>query len=287
MITLDKIYVHAMGVYAKPNTHGINRDQVFDNDWVEGFTVIPEGVYGSSTASLMDPRGFTIECSANVLAEIMLLGVVDKGQISIPCRYHPAGDSTNRAVLIPKGGKVDQSIMEEIERKRQSLIPSDLKPGHQYLCHNGEMITWLGRCHARSWKDLSDPFTYRDRRSDFYMTVTQYGGEIRQYSKALGISREVQSGVVDWDYIHRYFRNAIYSQEKFTNLKLRWEKNANGAGALDGDVLYLRWGKSGINIHTWEQIEGIDNRTFRSLERVAVRLVTTDVFGRVFDNEIR
>lgn len=179
------LYLHSGGHYSylreRPHRGKYTRIQ---NTHLTGFTISPPGDHYISTGTINDPRGFSLECDARTLVELMTLGMVDRGVITTPCRYviHQG-----KAHLAPQGGLMDREAEDAINRLKTSLPVEELKVGSQYITHSGRAIAWLGACHHLTWTAFPElkPVV---KKSLFYLDDT---GMARRYGKNLHLSGEI------------------------------------------------------------------------------------------------
>jgi hypothetical protein len=123
-----------------------------DNQSMIGFRFTPivrRSQYGGSDKWMIeDPRGFFVEIDSDNVAELMITGSVENGQILSSCIWARA--SGKNVLLCVDGDRHLEAIAaqdEELSEKTSSDILKNLGVGQVVIMNNGNESTYLGKVH--------------------------------------------------------------------------------------------------------------------------------------------
>lgn len=121
--------------------------QVYDNKPMAGYrlgrSVRRDSGWGSGNVvwRIEDPRGFDLEISSPNMAQIIADCVLDRGEILDQCVWARLGGNN---ILVPLSSDLYQTTVENSERIKKSVKPSDVKMGNTVVLQNGRKGQYLG-----------------------------------------------------------------------------------------------------------------------------------------------
>lgn len=122
---------------------------IIDNTPLSGFkmtTDIRSSSYGGVDKwRIEDPRGFELEITSHNLAQLLSVGMIDRGEIADTCVW--ARDGQNN-VLLSTSTEEYKSAVKNTEVAGMSANWKDVKIGNTVLLQNNVAGVWLGRMHG-------------------------------------------------------------------------------------------------------------------------------------------
>jgi hypothetical protein len=122
---------------------------IIDNIPMGGFrltTGIRSSSYGGADKwRIEDPRGFELEISSGNLAELISIGMIDRGEIADTCVWARHGQQN---VLLSTSTDEYKSAVKNTEVASMSASWKDVRIGNTVLLQNNITGTWLGRMHG-------------------------------------------------------------------------------------------------------------------------------------------
>lgn len=132
--------------------------QVIDNVPMSGFkmtTDIRSSSYGGVDKwRIEDPRGFELEITSSNLAELLSVGMIDRGEIMDQCVWARYGQ--NNVLLSTETTEYKEAVVNTAVAN-QKADWKDVKPGNTVLLQNNVTGVWLGRMHQLIHKTGSAP----------------------------------------------------------------------------------------------------------------------------------
>lgn len=121
---------------------------VIDNVPLSGFkmtTEIRSSSYGGVDKwRIEDPRGFELEITSGNLAELLSVGMIDRGEIMDQCVWARYGQSN--ILLSTETAEYKEAVVNTTVAN-QKADWKDAKPGNTVLLQNNVKGVWLGRMH--------------------------------------------------------------------------------------------------------------------------------------------
>lgn len=100
---------------------------------------------GSDKWRIEDPRGFELEITSENLAQLLSVGMIDRGEIVDTCVWARNGQSN---VLLSTSTDEYKSAVENTEVSEMKADWKDVKIGNTVLLQNNVTGVWLGRMHG-------------------------------------------------------------------------------------------------------------------------------------------
>ncbi len=91
-----------------------------------------------------DPRGFELEITSGNLAQLLSVGIIDRGEILDQCVWARSGQSN---VLLSTSTEEYKQAVENTKVAEMKADWKDVKPGNTVLLQNNVRGIWLGRQH--------------------------------------------------------------------------------------------------------------------------------------------
>jgi len=125
---------------------------VIDNVPMAGFkmtTDIRSSSYGGVDKwRIEDPRGFELEITSHNLAQLLSVGMIDRGEIMDTCVWARNGQQN---VLLSTNTDEYKEAVENTAVANMKAEWKDVKVGNKILLQNNITGVWLGRMHQLGW----------------------------------------------------------------------------------------------------------------------------------------
>lgn len=139
---------------------------VIDNVPLGGFkmtTDIRSSSYGGSDKwRIEDPRGFELEITSHNLAQLLSVGMIDRGEIADTCVWARDGQQN---VLLSTSTEEYKAAVQNTAVAAMSASWRDVKVGNTILLQNNVTGVWLGRMRGIEFD------RYNGRKNDSYLVV--------------------------------------------------------------------------------------------------------------------
>jgi hypothetical protein len=160
-----------------------------DNVPMSGFkmtTDIRSSSYGGSDKwRIEDPRGFELEITSHNLAQLLSVGMIDRGEIMDTCVWARNGQQN---VLLSTSTEEYKSAVKNTEVASMTADWKNVKIGNTVLLQNNITGVWLGRMHGvtlDSYHRGDDPSKNMLKVTDKSMHVILINKEEKNYKNTL------------------------------------------------------------------------------------------------------
>jgi hypothetical protein len=164
--------IATVDAWSKQRYHGNTAlpAMTIDNVPMSGFkmtTDIRSSSYGGVDKwRIEDPRGFELEITSHNLAQLLTVGMIDRGEIADTCVW--ARDGQNN-VLLSTSTDIYKEAVQNTQVAAMTANWKDVKIGNTVLLQNNVTGVWLGRMHGVSLESYT---RYDEKRGENQLTVT-------------------------------------------------------------------------------------------------------------------